>query len=63
MNPLPEDLSGDACGARPRERCRPDCIGKAAWINHMDAAIRGDNPGTPAGDPVGDPDADRLGAL
>ncbi len=63
MNPLPEDLSCDACGPRPRERCRPDCIGKAAWVDHMDAAIRGDNPGTSAVDPVGDLDADKLGAL
>ncbi len=63
MNPLPENLTCDACGARPGEWCRPDCIGEAAWIDHMDAAIRGDKPGTPAGDPAGHRVVDGPGAL
>jgi len=47
-----------AAGAVP-----PDCIGEAAWIDHMDAAIRGDMPGTQAGEPGGDRAVDGPGPL
>ena len=39
MNPLPEDLPCEACGADPHEPCRPYCIGEAAWVELVDAAM------------------------